>query len=162
MKNFKILFIITGLSLIVFNLILFPFSDYFNDDGLRIVGEKDFAGIEDLKLTGIVYSTQEVQNKLQGYHGRGIVRINIIESNIYEYDPRDKQANYFCLIKDGKAEIYGWSWLGLKNGDTLQLDVKKRMITFTSENDKTIEIKDISIGPGSFFKFIKKKGYQEL
>ena len=82
------------------------------NDELRIVDEKDFDGINDLELKGIIYSTQKLQNELQGYHGRGIIRVNILESNINEYDPRDKQSNYFCIIKNGKAEIYGWGWLG--------------------------------------------------
>lgn len=163
MKNFKLLFFVVGLVLISFNLILFPLSDYINKDGLRIVNENDFNGIKDLKLKGIVYSTQEVQNKLQGYHGRGIVRVNIIESNMNEYDPRDKQANYFCIIKNGKAEVYGWLWLNLKNGDTLNLNIKERTMVYTTEkNELPIEIKNITIGSGSFFKFIQKKGYQQL
>ena len=52
------------------------------EDGLVKVSVNNFTGIENLELIGIVYSFQKVQNKFQGYGGRGIIRVNIIESNM--------------------------------------------------------------------------------
>lgn|SRR5690606_1280509 len=132
------------------------------EEGLVKVNARNFTGIENLELTGIIYSFQKVQNKLQGYGGRGIIRVNIIESNMDEYDPRNKQANYFCIIKEGKAEIYGWGHIDLKEGDTLKLSIPKRTMNFPTAAGNNIEIKDIWIGHVDFFNYIKEKGYQEL
>src|SRR5690606_4332492 len=133
------------------------------EDGIVRVNVRNFTGIENLELTGIVYSYQFVRNKFQGYGGRGILRVDIIESNMGEYDPRDKQANYFCIIKDGKAEIYGWWPTDLKKGDTLRLNIPERTMSFfTVDGKNDMVLKDIWIGDVNFYNYIKEKGYQEL
>jgi hypothetical protein len=129
---------------------------------LEIVSDRNFKGIEDLKLIGTVYSIQNVENKWQGYGGKRIIRVNIIESNMQEYDPRDKQANYLCIIKEGKAEIYAGGPESLENGDTVKLDVKERTMNFITKDGNDIEIKDIWFPYVNFFKYIKEQGYQQL
>src|SRR5690554_2030807 len=76
---------------------------YRPNDNLEEVGVRNFKGIENLKLIGEIY---EVLDDIGNYNSTGILRVRLIESNIKYYDPRDKQANYYCIIKNGKAEIY--------------------------------------------------------
>src|SRR5690554_6831108 len=80
--------------------------DFYKNKGGNTVDKDNFRGIENLYLIGVVTSTEKVVNKWQGYHGRGIIRINIIKSNMEKYDPRNKQVNYYCILKGRKAEVY--------------------------------------------------------
>lgn len=156
MKKHNILIALGVLLLTGYNVIVY-FQENTTQDNLKVVGSRDFSGIEDLELIGTMHSIQEVHNKWQGYGGIGIIRINIIESNINEYDPREKQANYYCIIKDGKAEIYGWWPADVRKGDTLKLDVRKRTMIYPKEDGGNFEINDIWIPAVGFFKYIKKK-----
>src|SRR5690606_20626602 len=78
------------------------------EEGLVRVNAMNCTGIENLELTGILYSVQDLRPKRgqRGYDPARIIRLNIVKSNMVECDPRDKQANYFCIVKDGGAEIY--------------------------------------------------------
>lgn len=146
-------------------MILFSSCDFSTrrDEIGNAVDRDDFRGIEDLYLLGVVSSTEKVVNKMQGYHGRGIVRVSVIKSNMTIYDPRNTQANYYCILKGGKAEIYEHPG-NLKKGDTIILDVKERkIIYYYNKSHKDFGgLSNIWIGPPSFFKYIKKKGYQKL
>ena len=65
----------------------------------------DKFGLEDVNLnfSGIVTDIHEVN----GYNGYGIITLNIISSNVKEYDPRNSIEFYYCIIKHGVAEVYG-------------------------------------------------------
>ncbi|OAD91923.1 hypothetical protein A7A78_10555 [Aequorivita soesokkakensis] len=153
--KYKIILIVYSLSLILLS------CNFFEDDGQNVVDVNDFQGIENLYLVGTVISIQQVMNKMEGYHARGIIRVNIIKSNMDDYDPRNKQANYYCLIKNRKAEIYEHPG-GLKKGDTIILDIKDRNITYYYSNGELGGLRNIWISPKRFFNFIKRKGYQKL
>lgn len=144
----------------VFLIVLFS-CNLFKDNGLKAVDKDDFRGIENLYLVGVVDSIQQVMNKMEGYHGRSIIRLNIVKSNMDEYDPRKKQANYYCIIKKRKAEIYEHPG-GLTKGDTVVLDIKERKITYHFSNGELGGLRNIWIRPSSFFDFIIEKGYQRL
>lgn len=135
------------------------------EEGLVRVNAMNFTGIENLELTGIVYSVQDLKSK-QGKRGYGparIIRLNIVKSNMDEYDPRDKQANYFCIIKDGRAEIYARGPTDLKKGDTLKLNIPERTMSFfTVDGKNDVVEKNIFIGSVPFFNYIKEKRYQKL
>lgn len=152
------IFLIVGLT---FGIKFYSYNNHV-EKGLEEVEIRNFKGIEHLKLTGTVYDVQKVENKWLGYGGREIIRINIVKSNMTNYDPRETQANYFCIIKNEKAEIYAWGWDKLKNGDTLKLDIEKRMLRFIVEGEEDMIINDIWISYVDFFNFIKKQGYQKL
>lgn len=118
----------------------------------------DFRGLKNLKLTGVRYSiNKDIGN---GYHGRGIMRVNIINSNIKNYDPRDKQSNYFCIIENNKAEIYSTDVYYLNIGDTIRIDSNKMILQFYN-NFEPNEMR-MSIGSHRFFKMIKNKNYQKF
>ncbi|WP_310992894.1 hypothetical protein [Aequorivita marina] len=139
---------------------LFSSCNFFshNNEKKTTVDKFDFKELKNLKLTGIVYSIEDGIGN--GYHGRGIVRVNIIESNIHYYDPRDVQQNYYCLIKNNTAEIYGTSASYVNIGDTIVIDVNSKVLNYFNKK-KTGKVK-IWIGPSSFFKMIKEKGYQKF
>ena len=136
------------------------------EEGLVRVNAMNFTGIENLELTGIVYSVQDLEHKQrnkQGYGPGRIIRLNIVKSNMHEYDPRDKQANYFCIIKDGRAEIYAGGPTDLKKGDTLKLNIPERTMSFFTVDGKSDVVeKNVFIGSVPFFNYIKEQGYQEL
>lgn len=119
---------------------------------------EDFSDVN-LKMKGVVYF---VNNKIgNGYHGRGIVRVNLIESNIKSYDPRNKQLNYYCILANGKAELYDNHVSYTKIGDTIEINTKEKTIKWLNK-EKSNLIFSLSIGETQFFDFIKDNKYQEF
>lgn len=154
------LVIMIVISLVIYNLYMFRDDIFYKPkDNLKVVGIENFKGIEDLILIGEVY---EVLDDIGNYHSTGILRINIIETNMEYYDPRDKQANYYCIIKNGKAEIYESNLSKVNIGDTLLINIPERITLIynaATENKKRL---GTMIYPRNFFDFIKRKGYQEI
>lgn len=123
------------------------------------VGWHDFKGIENLRLKGTInYINNDIGN---GYHGRGIIRINILSKNIVHYDPSKYQENYYCKIKDHQAEIYDNNLKDMNIGDTIHIDTSKQTISWTSKNNRRFEY-SISVGESGFFEFISKNKLQKL
>ncbi len=121
--------------------------------------EKSWRGFDglDLQLKGVVYY---VNNEIgNGYHGRGVIRMDLLESNTKKYDPRKQQRNYYAIIKNNKAEIYDDNVYYVEIGDTLLIDTKEETIRWLNE-DKKDKIYSISIGPPRFFEFTKKNNYE--
>jgi hypothetical protein len=117
--------------------------------------EIDKVALEDLnlQLVGVVDS---VDKAIEGhYHGFGVIRLQIISSNIQEYHPPDDQKFYYCVIKNNKAEIYGHASSTLK-GDTLVIDTKAKLIS-KLRNGKNEEVGTITINPSkSYYEYIQK------
>lgn len=125
----------------------------------KSVGWHDFKGLENLRLKGTInYINNDIGN---GYHGRGIIRINILSKNIVYYDPSKYQENYYCKIKDHQAEIYDNNLEDMNVGDTIYIDTSKQTICWTSKNNSRFEY-SISVGEPSFFEFISKNKLQKL
>ncbi|MEC5395954.1 hypothetical protein [Bergeyella sp. RCAD1439] len=123
------------------------------------VGWRDFGGIDSLKMKGVVsYINKDIGN---GYHGRGIIGLNLLETNINFYDPSQKQDNYYCIIKKNRAEVYDNNLRDMHIGDTIFIDTKTQIISWTNKNDEKFEY-SISIGEPSFFKFIKENNLQKI
>jgi len=105
-----------------------------------------------LQLVGVVDSV----DKLNGYNGTGVIKLKIITSNIKYYDPRRHLDYYYCIIKNGIAEVYDGSADNLYRGDTVKINTKAKVITWTHDrNEKqsaTIWINDSD----SFYDYIKK------
>lgn len=76
-----------------------------------------------LRMIGVVDTFDNGRN----YHGYGILRLKIIESNIQDYDPRGKMKFYFCVIKNGIAEIYTHTFI--TKVDTVIINTKDRIIS---------------------------------
>ncbi len=127
------------------------FSWFFYSQNKR-QNEIDKVGLQDLnlQLTGVVENVDNGAN----YHGYGIIRLRIINSNIQEYDPRTKQEFYFCVIKNGMAEIYEHTFVS--KVDTVTIDTKKKLMSYI-ENGKR-EIGSISINADeNYYNYIRQK-----
>ena len=114
--------------------------------------EIDKVGLEDLnlQLIGVVDSVDNGDN----YHGYGIIRLRIISSNLQEYDPRSKQEFYFCIIKNGKAEIYEHTFVS--KVDTVTIDTKKKIISYIENGRRGVG--SISINADkSYYNYIRRK-----
>lgn len=154
------LVIMIVISLVIYNLYMFRDDIFYKPkDNLKVVGIENFKGIENLILIGEVY---EVLDDIGNYHSTGILRINIIETNMEYYDPRDKQANYYCIIKNGKAEIYESELSDIKKGDIIHVNIAKGATQIYITTKEKFEKKATIIYPRRFFDFIKRKGYQEI
>jgi len=161
LKNPIIILIVTiVLALVLFNLFMFKDDIFYRpNDNLEVVDIKNFKGIENLKFTGEVY---EALDNLGNYHGMGIIRVNIIETNIEYYDPRDKQANYYCIIKRGKAEFYVKGVSDIKPNDSIYVNILEgKSIVYNSKRDYRRKL-SLIVYPRRFFDFIKRKGYQQI
>ncbi len=106
----------------------------------------------DLQLIGVIDTVYEGNN----YHGYGIIRLKIISSNIKEYDPRSKQEFYFCIIKNGMAEMYDHTPTNLKQ-DTLIYNTKLKLSAFL-RNGKKEQEGSISVNANKdYYSYIKRK-----
>jgi len=103
-----------------------------------------------LQLVGVVDTIEEGRN----YHGYGIIRVKIINSNIQEYDPRSQQEFYFCIIKNGIAEIYTHTFV--TKVDTITINTKGKIISYIKNGRK--EQGSISINANKdYYNYIKQK-----
>ncbi|WP_131539557.1 hypothetical protein [Pedobacter nototheniae] len=131
-------------------IIIILISLYFN---LKTETRLNKATLEDLnlQLTGIVYKV----DKVKGYNGFGIADLKIINSNIKNYDPRSKNDYYYCIIKNGKIEIYDIVVNAMTIGDTIKIDTKNKTILYKNEGRKEEGTIMVNTDDG-FYNYIKK------
>ncbi len=119
----------------------------------KIEGDTYFKNLS-LELTGAITCIDCPENN----NGFCIIDLKIISSNITDYDLRGKSNEYYCIIKNDRAEIYQCAGANIKyeNGDTINIDTYKEKISLYKNGDT---IKDNICGvytdPG-FFEYIKK------
>ena len=90
-------------------------------------------------------------------NGFGIVKVKVLETNKPYYDPRKDSRYYYCIIKDGLAEIYQHSVSNCEPGDTITLDTWKRRFRIDKKDGKH-EIQDITLYTNEFFyKYVKER-----
>lgn len=80
----------------------------------------------DLQLSGVIDSV----SKFNGYNGFGIIDLRILSSNMKYYDPRNEKKNYYCIIKNFRAEIYDGHADEMYTGDTIHIDTGKKLISW--------------------------------
>jgi len=124
----KVIAIIVGILFICFCFYL----DNKQDNEINKVALEDL----NLHLVGVVDNVDYVSNGY--YHGCGIIRVRIISSNIKEYTPPPDQKFYFCIIKNGKAEIYSGAF-GIIYGDTLTINTKRKLMSVERNGKKEDE-----------------------
>lgn len=96
-----------------------------------------------------------------GYNGFGILKVKVLETNINNYDPRNKAENYYCIIKNGMAEIYQLGVYDCKPGDIVIVDTQKKEFTIQKREGGKI-VKDIVLYTNeSFYKYVQKH-HQDL
>jgi len=135
-------------------IILFLIGGYFfikreNERGNEIFER----GLEEpgLLFSGIITGIEEVN----GYNGYGIITIEILNSNVNEYDPRDTVDYYYCIIKGKIAELYDHT-TGILIGDTLNVDTKKRLISTGKKGNEHDEGSIRINSSANYYKYIKQ------
>jgi len=123
---------------------------YFSKEGKSVVNREALEDLN-LQLTGVVRRTDDPGN----FNGTGIAGLKIISSNIENYDPRGKQEYYYCIIKNGEAEIYDSHVNFMSLGDTVVIDTKNRVIKYKS-NNKEVEGNIFVNTSERFYDYIKK------
>jgi len=105
-----------------------------------------------LVLTGIVESVDlsYIPN------GFGVVKVNVIKSNINYYDPRNDHKYYYCLIKNSQAEFYQHALYECEIGDTIEVNTRERI--FIIRNDgKRIQEEIILYDNDKFYDYVRQK-----
>jgi len=110
-----------------------------------------------LKLKGEVLAVDAPT----GYNGFGILKVKIVASTINDYDPREKIKNYYCIIKNGIAEIYQSGIYECEIGDIVTVDTKKREFTIYKKDGKNL-IQYITLYTNEFFYKYLQKHHQKL
>jgi hypothetical protein len=91
-----------------------------------------------------------------GFNGFGIVSVKTLESNINYYDPRGKSKNYYCIIKNGFAEIYQLGIRECEIGDIVTVDSKKREFTIYKKDGNKL-VRNLTLYTNEFFyKYLQK------
>ena len=75
-----------------------------------------------LELTGIVTKKNILTN------GSGVLRAKITTSNIISYDIRQGRKPYYCIIKNGEAEIVEGGLSEVEVGDSVVVSCRKDSI----------------------------------
>lgn len=119
-----------------------------------------FPEIEHLRLKGKV---TDVRMPSRGFHGHGVIAVEIIESNIRFYDPRQKKDRYPMVIKENEAELYIYRH-NIEIGDTLRIVTDSiHQISYRSGRMDGKQYQGgIALHEKRFFDYIEKKGLQKL
>lgn len=127
--------------------------------GITKISNTNYDVIKNLELSGVV--TELYEPGFPKFHGFGIIRLEVLETNIDYYDPRGSKDRYLLLIKDGQSELYEEITL-MQVGDTIDIDLKKLKLSYYSKKLK----QNISYEPGiygkSFFDHIQSEHQQKL
>lgn len=90
-------------------------------------------------------------------NGFAIVKVKVLETSRRYYDPRKDHRYYYCIIKDGLAEIYQSSGYKCEPGDTVTLDTWKKTFRI-DKKDGSHEILGIILYKNEFFyKYVKER-----
>lgn len=116
---------------------------YFNELNLELKGEVLAVDIPD------------------SFNGFAIVKVKVLETSRAIYDPRNTAESYYCIIKDGVAEIYQNGVYKCEPGDTVSLDTWTRLFTI-NKKDGTHDVQSISLYNNEFFYKYIKKHHQKL
>lgn len=73
---------------------------------------------------------------ISGNHDFGVVRINVIRSNVQEFNRSDNDTSFPYRIKGAQAEIYCQINPELKAGDSVRVVSNKQMVYFNPQNSK--------------------------
>jgi hypothetical protein len=136
--------------LLFIGLIAVIFFFYFNRKQEKRIDKQTLKEL-DLQLTGVVDSV----DKLNGYNGTGIIRLKILTSNIDNYDPRNKLEYYYCIIKNGIAELYDGNANECFKGDTLKINTKTKIISWMNKKKQEQKYSIWISTDDDFYKYAK-------
>lgn len=106
--------ILVSILFVLFKIDVDTQNRYFENTNINFIGK-----ITDIKKTN--------------NHGFNIITLDVIKSNVMNYNP--KEVYYYCLIKDKKAKIFE-NYSDCFVGDTIEIDLKSRKLTHFKNNCK--------------------------
>ena len=86
-----------------------------------------------IKISGKIISKKMLINE------SGILKIENIKSNFYNYDIRNQHVAYFCVIKGSQAELILSGLRDIKVGDSVAVNSDKMIILYYRNGKKIIE-----------------------
>jgi hypothetical protein len=141
--KFRVVFFILAIS-IAFFLFL---RDLF--ESMQI--EDEYFSSLNLVLKGVVQDVDRPESS----NGFGILEVSILNSNLDNYDPRNTREYYYCIIKNGKAEIYQCAVSQIQVGDTVEINTRKKGFKLL-RNDSTFEEPLLLYDKPQLFNYAKK------
>jgi len=114
------------ITFILFGIVLISLFFFYENKRTENINNKSIKDL-DLKFSGVITEIEEVRS----YNGYGIIRLKLINSNQESYDPRDSLDFYYCVVKNGIAEVYNHAYRNMK-GDTINIDTKRKTISYGS------------------------------
>lgn len=106
-----------------------------------------------LNLKGEVLSVETPRSS----NGFGIIRVKVLNSNVKNYDPRDRYRYFYCLIKDSIAELYQLSAKSCNPGDTVIVNTDKREFTLNRSNGEILKWEIILYKNDFFYNRLKRR-----
>ena len=142
MRKFPAFFIIA---------VLVATSMFISDQLKENKDQRDYLKDLGLVLTGKVESVDVPEP----FNGFGIVNLSIIQTNKSFYDPRKDHKFYYCLIKNGQAEIYQFYVDPCQPGDIVKVNCNTGIFTI-QKKDTTIERDIILYTNERFYDYVRK------
>ena len=97
---------------------------------------REYFKITKIKIYGYVTDMKFAYGDVKLSGNYGMLYVNIIQSNTKNYDLRDSNYYYYCLIKNNKAELIQNSISKFQIGDTVYADLPAREIYIYRNNYK--------------------------
>lgn len=111
--------------------------------------QKPLVGEAKIELKGEVVDLIEINSR------RILVRLDLSEGNISEYDVRDSEKSWCCVVKGEQAEII-WYPFDIQIGDSLEYGPENLVKVF--RDGKKVDEDKIGLSPlGGVFEIIRKK-----
>lgn len=112
----------------------------------------------DLQLTGVARYVVE----RNGSNGFGIVGVEVLSTNNPYIDQRDSLKYYYCLVKNGRAELYQRSAHLIRTGDTLTINAPHRLLSIRHADGTGPDTTGLDLYDNEFFWRFVRKYYQKL
>lgn len=147
-------------SRVRFVLIAFPLMvalGIYEDHRDELYEDRYFTSL-DLELTGVVQYVDAPSSS----NNFGIVGVEVLSTNKLHVDQRDSLQYYYCLVKNGKAELYQSAVSSIRKGDTLKVDAPNRLLSIRHTNGKEPDTTSLELYDNDFFWKYVKKHYQKF
>lgn len=112
---------------------------------------EDYFNKVNFKLTGVLIADPDCPDASNGFC---ILRVRVVESNISNYDPRDHEEHYYCVIEKNYAELYQVNVGSCQKGDTIHVDAETK--TFF-DKQLNLHAPILLYTNDEFYKYAKKK-----
>ncbi len=108
-----------------------------------------------LQNSGLIFSGIVTKATTTNNHGFGIITLKLLKSNREDYDARDSIQYYYCIIKNGIAEVYDHA-SETQIGDTLNINAPNLMLYYRTKKG-TMDSGSISMSrTDSYYDYIRE------